>query len=192
MDLVSFWLAAGVARLHAYGLLAPLVQLLLVTLFGFIFAERWQRWRQQRDFQHRAMVKFSELTMEQVVLLGELLVSRVGRPGVHAGTLFRQYMARRVPFHALEGEIAAAFDDAQLLADYYEFGRIARALSDRVIGNEPLNRESFEPLQDALLILRKLMVTRMIQQMGLMSSKDLALTERDLRPKVEQKARPVA
>jgi hypothetical protein len=138
------------------------------------------------------MVKFSELTLEQVDLLSELMMSRA-RSGQNerAWTLYRQYLARRVPFLALEGEIVAGFHDTQLLADYYEIVDIAQTLSDMVPSSEPLNRESFEPaLQEQLPVLRKLMVWRMVHSMGLVSTKELASNEAELRPRVEKKTQP--
>jgi hypothetical protein len=32
-------------------------------MIAYVVAERWQRWRQRRDFQHRAMVEFAESTI---------------------------------------------------------------------------------------------------------------------------------
>src|SRR3989338_5571122 len=54
-------------------LLIALMQLVVGGLGAFWLTERWQRWRQRREFQHRTLVKFSELTYEMMDRTAELL-----------------------------------------------------------------------------------------------------------------------
>jgi hypothetical protein len=57
-------------------LVIALVQVLVGALLAYLLTERWQRWRQRRDFQYRTLIKFSELSYEMMDRLSELLVSR--------------------------------------------------------------------------------------------------------------------
>lgn len=63
-----------------YSLFVVLVQLLIGGITAYCLAERWQRWRQRRDFQHRTLVKFSELSYE---MMDRLSGDERGRVMVH-------------------------------------------------------------------------------------------------------------
>lgn len=108
-DVASRWIAAAVGCLHDYGLLAPLMQLLLAALIGFFFAERWQRWRQRRDFQYRTLVKFAELSFDLMDRLSELLVTR-GRMNQEAYMEKRREMVSRwTAFASMRPEVMACY-----------------------------------------------------------------------------------
>jgi hypothetical protein len=113
-------LAAGVEWLHGYGLAAPVVQLLLATLFGLVFAERWQRWRQRRDFQYRTLVKFSDLSSEMMDRTAELLATR-GRvaPDVYEEKR-REMVLRWTVFASMRSEVLASYGRQLLLSENYQ------------------------------------------------------------------------
>src|SRR5713101_631894 len=111
-------------------LFIALVQLVMGLFAAYFLTERWQRWRQRREFQHLAMVKFADLSMGIFDRLTELLVRRIGR-GLDDTTraLSREYMAYRVGFLALETEIFAAFQDPAITTEYLALVGTAKTLS---------------------------------------------------------------
>jgi hypothetical protein len=83
-------------------LVIALVQLGVGLFVAYFLTERWQRWRQRRDFQYRTMVKFSETSMDVFVSLSDLLASRPAQNIIVEAWAEKQkqYIAKRVLFHA--------------------------------------------------------------------------------------------
>jgi hypothetical protein len=169
-DLTWRWFAAAVGWLHGYGLLAPMVQLLLVTLFGFIFAERWQRWRQRRDFQYRTLVKFSELSYEMINRASELLMLRGAIPGEEYIQKRLELLTRWTVFAAMRGEIVACYGHDILLGrDFEAMISTLNTVREYVRAPERVPEERFEPQREKYLAHRAAVVADMIRATGLVS-----------------------
>jgi hypothetical protein len=86
-------------------LVIALLQVVVGALIAYLLTERWQRWRQRRDFQYRTLVKFSELSYEMMDRLSELLVLR----GRMASDLYiakrREDLSRWTLFVSMRGEV---------------------------------------------------------------------------------------
>ncbi len=161
-----------------------LVSLLIGGFIAYFLTERWQRWRQRRDFQHEALVKFSQLTEEVFRRLSELLMTRDRiRPEDHQ-YLRREYISRRGPLYAMDLEITAVFKNVETFRGFLYLRDIMRVLYR--IATEapsPLRREYFEPIQDCLAAQRRLVATLMSAEMGLLSKKEMRAAVKELEPK---------
>ena len=180
------WLAA-VGWLHDYGLLAPLMQLLLATLFGFVFAERWQRWRQRRDFQYRTLVKFSELSPEMMDRTAELQATR-GRvaPDVYEEKR-REMVSRWTVFASMRGEVLASYGRHLLLSENYQGMFTAHnALRAHARAPEPVPLARFEPEEERFLAQREAVIAEMVRSMGLLSRRQHRAEMRSTRARVEK------
>jgi hypothetical protein len=161
--------------LHEYGLLAPLAQLVLATAFGFVFAERWQRWRQRRDFQYRTLVKFSDLTYEIFDKISALLMLRGGMPPDVYLQRQREMVSTWTMFAAMRGEVMASYGRHLLLSEPYQgLFRALDTLREYVRASESVPQTRFEPVQERYLAHRETVVAEMVRAMGLVSKEDYA------------------
>lgn len=147
------------------------VQIILASVAAYFLTERWQRWRQRREFQYRTMSKFSETSMEIFVLLGELLSIRpLQRMMADAwGDRQRRYISQRVLFHALEADIMASFKRGEILSGYSKLNSKGKELFDLVQSTGQFDKTAYEPIQDAFLKGRKDLLGNMIVEMKLLS-----------------------
>jgi hypothetical protein len=148
-------------------LLIALAQL-AVGLFGAYFlTERWQRWRQRREFQYRTMAKLSETSMELFVVLGELLSIHPQRMAMADvwDDRQRRYIAQRVAFHAVEAEIMASYRNGKILEKYHSLNDTAKKLFDLVQSSGAITTGQFQPIQDEFLKERKAVLGQMIAEM---------------------------
>ena len=150
-------------------LVIALVQVLVGLLLAYLLTERWQRWRQRRDFQHKTLVKFSELSFEMMDRFAELLVGR-GRisPESHA-TKRREALSRWTLFASMRGEVMAAFGHAFIKGKEYQglFNSL-NALRAHVNAAQPVPLDRFEPDQEKFLAYREAVVAHMVRAMGLL------------------------
>jgi len=169
-ELFSCWTAAAATWLQGYGLLTPLVQFMLATFFAIVFAEKWQRWRQRRDFQYKTLAKFSELSYEMMDCLSELLVGR----GKIATDVYREkqreMLARWTVFVSMRGEVMACFGRSFILSPEYQgvFNAL-NALRKFLHAATPVPEARFEPEQEKFLANREIVVALMVRAMGLVS-----------------------
>jgi hypothetical protein len=186
-DLASSWFAPAARWLLDYGLLGPLAQLLLATLFGFLFAERWQRWRQRREFQYRTLVKFSELSYEMMDRLSELLMARGRmRPDVYADKR-REFVSRWIALMSTRGEVMACFGRRFLLREEYQgLFNALKVLRGYVAAPEPIPRLRFEPEQEKFLAYREAVVADMVRAMGLVSKRQHLAEKRAWQARVQE------
>jgi hypothetical protein len=152
-------------------LVIALVQLGVGLFVAYFLTERWQRWRQRRDFQYRTMVKFSETSMDVFVSLSDLLASRPAQNIIVEAWAEKQkqYIAKRVLFHALEPEIMASFTPGEILAGYHVVNTHAEKLFEVAQSPGTVSGGHYEPVQDAFLKQRKELLGRMIVEMKLLS-----------------------
>jgi hypothetical protein len=153
-------------------ILVALVQLGFAAFIGWFLTERWQRWRQQREFQHRTLGKFSELSYDLHNRLSELLVAR-GRIKFEYRKKFDELLDRWTLFLSMRPEVIAAYGREFVLRKHYQ-GLITslRALKEYVKASEPVPTDLFEPEQDRFLAHREAVVAEMVQAMGLLSKHD--------------------
>jgi len=135
--------------------------------------ERWQRWRQQREFQHRTLVKFSELSYEMMDRLSELLVGRGKIEIAQYREKHRAEVARWALFLSMRPEVIAGYGRQFVLGKHYQ-GLVTslNALRGYVNRSEPVPQTRFEPEQEKFLAHREAVVAEMIRAMGLLSKKD--------------------
>ena len=151
-------------------------QLLGGIVVGFWLTERWQRWRQRREFQHRTLVKYSELSYELADRLSELLVTRSSNRTDLIATLApkqRELIARWAALTSTRGEMMAAFGrDFVLGPDYQGFFAALNMLRAFLRMREAVPPERFEPEQEKFFAYREAVVAHMVRAMGLLSKKD--------------------
>src|SRR5262249_18783382 len=90
-------------------LLIAIAQVVAALLVAYFLTERWQRWRQRRDFQFRTLAKFSELSYELMDRLSELLMGRGRIPEDIYAQKRRAEVARWTVFVSMRGEVMACF-----------------------------------------------------------------------------------
>ena len=167
LDYVLRVLAGAVsaaAEAERHPLFIAVVQLGFGLLAAWFLTEKWQRWRQRRDFQYHTMSKFSETSMEMFVIVSELLTAKAaGMPRSSDGE--RRYITQRVSFHSLEAEIMASFGDGPILASYYSLNERLKKLFDFVQANAAVSQNTFEPILQGFLDERKEMLGQMIKAM---------------------------
>lgn len=71
-------------------ILSGVVQLAGAAFIAWKLSERWQRWRQRRDFQHRTMAKFAEVSLQ---LAGDFSSLGVDRPHVPGDVSLKDFRA---------------------------------------------------------------------------------------------------
>jgi len=153
--------------------LIALVQLLFAIMVGWFLTERWQRWRQRRDFQYRTLGKFSELSYEMMDRLSELLVGRGKLEIDKYRAQHRELVSRWSLFVSMRGEVMAAYG-RQFTSERHFQGRFAslNALRSYVRAQDPVPQERFEPEQEKFFGHREAVVAEMVRAMGLLSKQD--------------------
>jgi hypothetical protein len=170
---ISRSLVAAFQWLHTYGLLAPLVQFVLAMIVAVFLAERWQRWRQRRDFQYKTLARFSEVTYDIMDRISELLVGR-GRMQVEQYLLKRrEFVTQWTVMGAMRPEVIACYGRGLVRGEDYQ-GMFAafNALRAFINALEPVAQETFAPEQEKFLVYRERVVTRMVYAMRLLPRKD--------------------
>jgi len=173
---VSCWIVT-----HADdALFVAALQLGVGLIAAYVLTERWQRWRQRRDFQYQTMFKLSETSMELFVLLAELLSIHPQRQNMADvwDDRQRRYISQRVVFHALEAGIMASFRTAAIAAGYHALNGTLKTLFAFVQYTGDIHSDTYEPVQDKLLKQRKLLLGQMIAEMRLVSWRERCLLRR--------------
>jgi hypothetical protein len=166
-------------------LIVAIVQITFAFLLALFFTERWQRWRQRREFQYRAMVKFGELTEEAFSRLSELLVGRGHLPNEQLNRLRREHIYRRGPLLAMDAELGVAFGDVKLFQGLFYLTDIMRVLLNMACAQQPVPSKEYEPVQECMAKQRKLMITRMAGEMRFLSRRETRVAVRELEPKTK-------
>jgi len=164
------------------------LQLLVAVVLAYFGTERWQRWRQRRDFQYQTMSKLSATSMELFVLLADMLSARSNGGLVDWNNLAwssepsekqRQYISRRTAFHALEAEVMASFTATEIMSEYYALDEKAQTLFDLVQSGAGLIAAQYEPTQNDFLKLRKQVFGRMVVEMKLLTWRERRALRKD-------------
>jgi len=154
-------------------LITAVVQLLVGIVIAYFLTERWQRWRQRREFQHKTLVKFSELSNEMMDLLSELLMRRGTMPTDMWQEKHRAFVSRWTAFAATRAEVMAAFGRQLILsADYQGIYNALNELRSYLGAQDPVPQQQFEPEQEKFLANREAVVAKMLRAMKLLSQKD--------------------
>jgi len=153
-------------------LFIALVQVAVGLGAAYFLTERWQRWRQRREFQYRVMSKLSETSTELFVLLADLLTMRA-RP-VEAELLEkkRTYISRRTAFHSLEAEIMASFTQAETMQRYYALNDQAQALFALVQSDPAPAATDYDPVKVEFRRRQKALFGQMVIEMKLLPWRD--------------------
>ena len=158
--------------LFKHPLFVALVQLGGGALAAYFLAERWQKWRQRRDFQFRTLVKFSELSEEAFNRLSELLVLADRRSPERRRALLREFVYLRGRLFAMDGEIRTVFKDDNIFSGLIYLRDIMRILYNIASRDADIRREEFEPIQDCMAAQRSLMISRMAREMRFYSRRE--------------------
>jgi len=154
-------------------LFISIAQLAIGGLVAYLLTERWQRWRQRREFQHRTLVKFSELSYELMDLVAELLVLRGRMAGDAYVEKRRELLSRWTVFASMRPEVMAAYGrDFILSVDYQGTVNTLSTLRSYVGAPQPVPQERFEPEQEQFLAYREAVVAHMVHAMGLLSERE--------------------
>lgn len=185
--------SATVDVLREYGLLAPVVQLLLATLLGFFLAERWQRWRQRREFQHRAMMTFSEVSLDVFDRLSTILTRRVGRRKDETHhKLYAEAMTRRVPLQALAEQVYTLYDKHAVIKHHFdELLKAGGALTRLTEADVGVAESEYQPVRVRFFRERKLVMIHMFASMGLIRRAYVGPMVREIERAYETTLNPV-
>jgi len=154
-------------------LFVALVQLVVGGFGALWVAERWQRWRQRREFQHRTLVKFSDLTYEMMDRMAELLNWRGAMSGETYIARRRELLSRWTVFVSLRGEVMAGFGRKFIRSeDYQGLYKALDALRAFIAESTSVPLARFEPDQEKFLAYREAVVADMVRLMGLVSRRD--------------------
>jgi len=167
---LSPWFAWG----FRYSLFVALVQLAVGGLAGYYLTERWQRWRQRREFQARTLAKFSELSYEMMDRLSELLMWRIKQPTQAQAEKQRELLTRWTVFVSMRGEVMASFGRAFVLQGAFQgVFKTLNTLRGLLKEMTPVPQERFELDQEQYLAYREAVVALMVHKMGLLSDTEL-------------------
>jgi len=187
-------------------LVVAALQLFVAAVLAYFGTERWQRWRQRRDFQYRTLSKLSETSTDLFVRLADMLSSRVKlnedrSDGRLSASIMareselrdkqRQYIDRRTAFHALEAEIMASYTTTEIMAGYYELDAKAKALFDLVQSSHTRSREHYEPIQNDFTKLRKALFGMMVVEMKLLTRTERRELQKNPTWSIEDRSGPV-
>jgi hypothetical protein len=87
------------------------IQLIGAAIIAWVLSERWQRWRQRRDFHHATLVKFSSLSAQVLMDLTHLLVARGKIVESERRRLGIEALSRRAQLLAMDAEMFGLFED---------------------------------------------------------------------------------
>lgn len=183
----------AIATLFQHALVVALFQAVFLALVAYFLTERWQRWRQRREFQYRSLVKFSELSEEAFNRLSEMLMLTwrlvrseaspfVVRPKI--SEMQREFVDGRARLLAMDGELGAGFKDPKILQGLIYLRDIMRILYGMVSKGFAL-KSQFEPVQQCMAQQRKVMITRMARGMGLLSKREARHALEELEPQAK-------
>src|SRR5258705_50403 len=158
------------------------LQLLVAIVLAYLGTERWQRWRQRREFQYRTMSKFSEITADLHSRLQELYALRLAGSTTDFQARFREFNARHPQLIALEGELVAGFGDGEIHHEYADLLVATRIFSTTIL-SEQAGRNEFDAAEDRFLAIRRLLIGRMNAAMDLLPKKVLRREVEDVKPR---------
>lgn len=139
------------------------VQLAIAAGVAWFVTERWQRWRQRRDFQHEAMRGLAGSSAEALRVLYELMAAR----GERREELKREYPTKLAPLLALDADFFASFDDERLLKDFYYLSGVMNAAFETVSAPDTMAEAQARATLKCVTAQRRLMIAKMSQEMGL-------------------------
>lgn len=160
-------------------LFVAIASIFLGALGAYWLTERWQRWRQRREFQYRAFVKFNELAYELAERMSELLVAKSSLSGIDLHNISvdpgkqRALITRWMVFEAMCDELRALFDGETVTA-FYRLRQTGLEVKKKI--NTPTAAvvlAEVEPVQDQFLAQRELTSIRMMADMGFLKGKRL-------------------
>jgi hypothetical protein len=159
------YLYAGVRMMGEFyrsldnALLAAIVQLAGAGLGAWWLSERWQRWRQRREFQYRTLVTFSERSSKVIFDLTRM-ASLVEHASMESEAKKLTILAELTDLLSLDAECRLLFEDPAIVAGL-------ERLSDLFSGEATdWTRASLEKKQKRLRTERLDLVTRMGREMG--------------------------
>ena len=174
---------SSLALLLRHPLLIALVQVAVGLGAAYFLTERWQRWRQRREFQYRVMSKLSEISADLHSRLQELYAFRTAGPATDFWARFREFTARRPQLSALEGELVASFGDDEIHREYADLLAATRIFSTLIRSEAPAARNEFDAAEDRFLAIRRLLISRMNAAMGLLPRKVLRQEVKIVKPR---------
>lgn len=159
--LVALWKAFSNDKLAV-----ALLQLLVGALLAYYFTERWQRWRQRREFQHKILVKFSELSHEVLErLINTWDLAREQNAQADLDAAHRAAWTKAFSLMGLDMELSAVFVDAKIPPSYLRLVGTLRDLQTL----DPMTPEGAtraNTLQNQYLAYRELVSALMIREIG--------------------------
>jgi hypothetical protein len=128
---------AAFYRALDHALLAVVVQLIFAGLGAWLFSEAWQRRRQLRAFQAKALGHFSLFSARLMLDQSELLVSRGKLSAARRHRLARQSLRNRTALLALDVEVFGFFND-DVYGELIYLKNLSRELHRMAFANPPV------------------------------------------------------
>ncbi len=167
----------------------PFVIAAFAALMAYLFAEKWQRWRQRRDFQYRATTTLSSASATVLKVLYETWgMHDGGYDREHHQELRREYRVQMMPLLSLDADFFATFEDESLQADLGHLTGVLNAAHKELFKAGRLGSLDQPQKDRARAILkcataqRRLMIAKMSREMELVRPTD------DLLRKLERRA----
>jgi hypothetical protein len=174
---------AFVTALTGHGLLVSVVSLVGGGVIAYRFSERWQRWRQRRDFQYRTMTTLASAGADTVRVLYELMFAQSHVDPKRHQELLREYPIKLLPLLALDADFFATFEDDSLGPDLDYLTGVMGAAHKALAASGPIPVEHVRAILKCATAQRRLMIVKMSGEM------DLARATDSLRHDLERRAR---
>jgi hypothetical protein len=159
-------------------LLSGVVQLAIAAFIAWKLSERWQRWRQHREFKHQLLVRFAEESAQAFDLAAALLVGRDREDPNQRREQMRELVQRQGHLTGMVEEARVTFSDSKIGDTILFMKRTISSLLKMAVWKEPVPSERYEPVQGHALRLRDLVLARMAVEMGLLRDGQARIAER--------------
>ena len=157
------------SALLRHPLFIALFQLLLGGFGAYLLTERWQRWRQRRDFQYKAMANFSRVGWE---LARQLQLRRLSKAKALPPEDVRPFMSQWLELQSIRDEMTAVFKD-DVISAFEKVNKTVLRLRDMNRTSPGPTDAEFNAVWDRLVSERGLTTSLMIIEMDLGKAKVL-------------------
>ena len=171
---------SAILNLLGHPLLVAATQLSGAAWIAYSLTERWQRWRQRREFQYRLMGRFSRNTEQCFGLLVEALRAE-GRANTNLRRfLGKSYARSRWHIHGLLSETELMFENQRIAEEMYLMIDAMTELEQMTLSQPPAQPERYDPVLLWARCLRDLVMARMSREMALIGSPEVGTAIRVL------------
>jgi hypothetical protein len=162
------------------------VQVVGGSLTAYFLTERWQRRRQRREFQQRALTKLSEIAGDFHFRVTELIEDvDTKRPNGASKDSSRELLRGEDALSTLETELISAFRRQDVRKAYADLSVTASFICEMSRPNRPLDMSLAARVQRRFLAQMRVIQSRMLREMRVASRRQLQRQERKFRQYIQ-------